>query len=174
MRITWFGGRCFRIKFSENDFVFYPKEARADFNAAALVGDAIVVENASHEMFAPLIASPEISNSGRLIDMMDDPERFLSGEGQFVLDAPPDERLVIKDLSAAVRDEVGSWQNGAVFLGVGSFEQCLAQLNDGSLNTARQLIFAVVDPQALDMDRLAAAAGKMRIQLAEIGLAIEL
>lgn len=174
MRITWFGSRCFRIKFSDKELVCYPKEARADFNPVALVGDAIVVETSSHEMFQPLADANTAPTSGRLIDVMDDPERYLSAEGRFVFDAPPDERLVIRDLSVAGNVVVDDWQEGAVVLLVGTFAQCADSLKDKALKNARQLILAVVDPEALDIDFLATVAEKMRIQLAEIGLAIEL
>ena len=174
MRITWFGGRCFRIKFSDKDLVLFPEEAIPDVKSAALLDSAIQVDGTSNELFLPLAETPVAPNSGRLIDVMDDPERYLSGKGAFVMDAPSDERLVIKDLSVAGSGDVDEWQEGAVVLAVGTFAQCAAILHENAIQSSRQLVFAVVNPEALDIDVLAAQAGKMRIQLAEIGLAIEL
>jgi len=174
MRITWFGGRCFRIKFSDKDLVLFPEEAIPDVKSAALLDGAIQVDGASNKLFFPLAETPVAPNSGRLIDVMDDPERYLSGKGAFVMDAPPDERLVIRDLSVEGSNDVGEWQEGAVVLAVGTFALCAAILYENAIQSSRQLIFAVVEPEALDIDVLAAQAGKMRIQLAEIGLAIEL
>lgn len=174
MRITWFGNRCVRINFSSHSFVFYAHEAVSDVANAELIGDAVLIDDDQTGPFVPLNNVARPSTGGRLIDAMDQPEHYLKSNECYILDAPPDERLMITFLGDANREEFDMWKAGAVVLFIGSSQQCMSALDGINEMGVRQLIFAVSDLVNLNMNDLAQKAGKMRLQLLEAGFALEL
>ncbi|WP_299348110.1 hypothetical protein [uncultured Maritalea sp.] len=174
MRIIWFGKRCFRVKFSDKEFVFYPEDAMAHVSANELVGMAIVITENQVSPFQPLMNAEPKMSGGRLIDVMDEPESYLASAGIFVLDALPDERLVIQFLGNEPNREFEAWIDGAVALCAGTYQQCLGALEGLVGKGVRQVLIAISDMENIDVDEIAAKAGGARIQLLEPSLAIEL
>lgn len=174
MRITWFSNRCFRIKFSDRDFVFYPEDAMAGVSMNELVGMATVITDDQVSPFVPMAnVKPKVSG-GRLIDVMDEPESYLATAGIFVLDALPDERLVIQFLDSVLSGGGEAWIDGAVALCSGTYQQCLAALEQLVGKGVRQVLFAISDMENLDLDAIASRAGRTPVQLLEPNFAIEL
>jgi len=174
MRITWFGNRCFRIKFSTYDFVFFPDEAVAIVSKNELVDMATAINSEVNAPFKALADDKPIVSGGRLIDVMDDPESYLTNGDDFILDALPDERLVIRFLGRSRASLADAWLNQAVVLCAGSAAQCLSALDDLHSARVRQVLFAVSDIENLNMDELIKTAGTLRLQLMEFSFAIEL
>lgn len=174
MRITWFSNRCFRIMFSDREFVFYPEDAMAAVSLNELVGMATVINDDQASPFVPMANFKPRLLSGRLIDVMDQPENYLATAGVFVLDALPDERLVVQFLDSESSDEAETWIDDAVALCVGTNQQCLRALDGLVVKRVRQVLFAISDMENLDVNAIAKQAGSARVQLLEPGLAIEL
>lgn len=174
MRITWFGNRCVRINFSSHSFVFYAHEAVGEVANAELIGDAVLIDDDQTGPFEPLLTQKPAAARGRLIDAMDEPEKYFCGDKSIVMDALPDERLVIRFCGMGSADHLDAWFEGAVVLIVGEYEQCLRMIDENNLAQARQLVLAISDFGAVNMSMLAIACPGIPIQLLENGLALEL
>jgi len=174
MRITWFGDKCFRVSFSAREFVFYPEKATYDVSQNELVGLAESVSLKTLGPFGPLVDVEAPASGSRLIDVMDDPETYLADQHAFVMDAQPDERLVMQYLHAGGSPNIESWLAGAVVLFVGKFKDCLSALEGMAGKSGRQVLLAVVDLDDVSIEKLTAKAGSLRVQLLEPGFAVEL
>jgi len=174
MRITWFGDKCFRIKFSAHDFVFFPDEAISNVSKNELVEMASIINAEAYQQFEPFVGAKPKAPGRRLIDVMDEAETYMTDGQDFVMDALPDERLVLRYLGNSTLGAADAWLNEAVVLCVGSAKQSLAALEALQGHGVRQVLLAISDMENLNMDTLAKTAGTLRLQMMEFGFAIEL
>ncbi|MGJ8529719.1 hypothetical protein [Maritalea sp.] len=174
MRITWFGSNCFRVAFGDQQFAFYSDHADEGIANAELTANAVIIDDTQLDPFLPYNGELQRVSTGRLIDEMEVANSYFRLGEMFVLDAPPDERLILiagnKDPLENLSEEI----EGAAVLISACFDDVVQRVADLENSGARQLLLAITDQDKLDMSVFTQKAGKLRLQLLERGFAIEL